>query len=113
MSVSAFGVVHKSLRLPGKVVRFRTRLHGSDGMNVVSARTKGKEVGRMYLHDKPQQYFGRPHPRGEVFSVGVVPEAQHQGIATGMWGHAKKRGLQPRHSPYQSDEGAAWARTVR
>lgn len=104
----------KSLRLPGKkIVRFRTRLHDGDGMNVISARTKGKEVGRMYLHDKNQTYFGRPHPRGEVFSVGVVPEAQHQGIATGMWGHAKKRGLQPRHSPYQSDEGAAWARTVR
>lgn len=44
-----WSMIIKSMRLPGKkIVRFRTRLHDGDGMNVISARTKGKEVGRMY-----------------------------------------------------------------
>ena len=120
----------KSMRLPDKsIVRFRTvkrapgapvpsRIRTASGhwrrreSDVVEARHKGQEVGHMRLwRGNPNSAFDRSMS-GTVVMVDTVPHMQRKGIATGMWQHAKKRGLDPQHSESQTIIGQKWAAAV-
>ena len=49
---------------------------------------------------------------GEIAHVEVDAAHQRQGIATALWKHAEKLGLNPSHSEVMSDEGEAWAKSL-
>lgn len=108
--ISAFGVVHKSMRLPnGARVRFRTYKGVSGGFdgpeNRIEAMLRGENVGYLSLRKDPIH-------EGLVDMVKTKDGFKRKGIATGMWKHAKKRGLKPIHSDAQSPAGAGWAKKV-
>lgn len=65
------------------------------------ATVKGEVVGRLYLLDD-----------GEVEWIETQEEYQRRGVATALWDHAVRVGLNPRHSPCRYDEGTAWAVSV-
>ena len=49
---------------------------------------------------------------GEVRNVVVKDEYRRKGIATGMWNHAVKAGLNPQHSESRTYLGNLWAKSV-
>ena len=51
---------------------------------------------------------------GEIAHVEVDDAHQRQGVATALWNHAEKLGLEPRHSDpdVMSKEGLAWAKSL-
>jgi GNAT superfamily N-acetyltransferase len=122
--------VGKSMRLPDKsIVRFRTRRRSTipewatdkysrefADQARISARRKGREVGQMgvYRQDVGDsvRHGAMHHKKGSVAQLLVEPEYQRQGIGTAMWRHAKKHGLEPKHSHIQTDAGKAWAAKV-
>lgn len=75
------------------------------GTRELAAHVDDEHVGQMYL---------RPRPDGshEVSGVEVHPEMQRQGIGTGMWHEAERRGLKPAHSEDRTEAGDAWARKI-
>jgi len=49
---------------------------------------------------------------GEIAHVEVDDAHQRQGVATALWNHAEKLGLEPRHSDVMTKEGRAWAKSL-
>ena len=109
MNTSAFNVVHKSLRTPEGIIRFRT-LRGTTGgfdgrENRVEAMLKQKNIGYLSLRR------GSPL-EGMVDMVKTRADHRRKGVATGMWRQAQKVGLNPKHSTIRSEAGDAWAKKV-
>ena len=60
------------------------------------------EIGRLVWHDS----------NGEIEKLWVSPEHRRQGIATELWDTAQSMNPAPQHSPWRTDAGEAWARSI-
>ena len=83
---------------------------GDRDMHHITAHLKGKEVGYLSYETLAND--------GNVHDIGVNPEHQRKGIATGMWNYAKqlyRQGIAdtpPMHSDATSAAGYRWAMTT-
>lgn len=75
--------------------------------------TQGNSMGYMTWHSKPDVDEGyTKYLPNEIGNLQVDPEHQRKGVATALYHEGLKRNPQLAHSPYRTDQGDAWARTV-
>ena len=77
----------------------------SDHALVVAQNHQGKEIGFMELG--PNREEGR-----RVMDIQVNEDHRRRGVATGLWNHAKERGMNPVHSSMRTHAGDQWAKSV-
>jgi GNAT superfamily N-acetyltransferase len=87
-------------------VTFRHQPSASGGHFIFASHPEAEAEGRNTVG------YLQIMPSGEVRDVYVDEDYRGKGIATGMWTHAKKVGLNPIHSSEQTSEGASWAKSV-
>lgn len=87
----------------------------SDGLHRLQAFDPGGSdpVGTMTWHTDPveDEEFLK-YDTGEIDRLKVRPDRRRQGIATALWDEGQKYDPAPRHSPYRTQEGEAFARHV-
>jgi GNAT superfamily N-acetyltransferase len=88
--------------------------HG-DPMHRLTAHLPGQAepVGEMKWFTQPRHDEGfLQYDAGEISRLRVDDGHRRQGIATGLWNEGQKYDPAPRHSPYRTDEGDAFARKM-
>jgi hypothetical protein len=105
--------VQKGMRLPdGRRVRFL--LKKTPRSDMVLARTKGEKNAGVLVVAKPNAVSDTMnfHGPSEIKLIQTRKDLRRKGLATGMYQHAKKRGLDPQHSTAISEEGKKWASSL-
>jgi GNAT superfamily N-acetyltransferase len=83
------------------------------GLHQVTARHGERVVGGLQWHPESDPDIGVR--RGEIASVALLPEYQHNGIASSMLNHARELSNDdpaipyPQHSSSRSPAGSTWA----
>jgi GNAT superfamily N-acetyltransferase len=88
-------------------ISHKTITYDNKNYTQISADKFGKHVGDMNLYPKNKQTNTR-----EVNNLYVDKAHRNKGVAKAMWSYAKKNGLNPAHSTYQTPSGKAWAKKV-
>jgi len=107
--MSAWGIEHGPISkgVPKGMKRLRLTTHELPGITSVRAHKRKKLLGEMQVVNEP----GAPD-HGTIWGMEVGEKHRRKGLATAMYQHAQRKGLNPQHSILRTEAGDKWAQAV-